>query len=92
MIVEDFNFDEPKTKELLKILNALKVDGKKVLILTKGNLTSVYKSGRNIPKIKILEVDKASTYDIVNNQMMIIQKSAVEDIVNTFRTKSEAVN
>ena len=92
MIVEDFNFDEPKTKELLKILNALKVDGKKVLILTKGNLTSIYKSGRNIPKIKILEVDKASTYDIVNNQMMIIQKSAVEDIVNTFRTKSEAVN
>lgn len=92
MIVEDFNFDEPKTKELLKILNALKVDGKKVLILTKGNLTSVYKSGRNIPKIKILEVDKASTYDIVNNQMMIIQKSAVEDIVNTFRTKSEAIN
>ena len=92
MVVEDFNFDEPKTKELIKILEALKVQGKKVLILTKGNLTDVYKSGKNIPKIKILEAEKASTYDIVNNQMMIIQKSAVEDIVNTFRAKIEAVN
>ncbi|HED06624.1 MAG TPA: 50S ribosomal protein L4 [Ignavibacteria bacterium] len=92
MIVEDFNFEKPKTKELIKILDALKVAGKKVLILTKGNLVSVYISGRNIPKIKILEADKASTYDILNNQVMIIQKSAVEDIVNTFRTKAEAVN
>ena len=92
MIVEDFNFDVPKTKELLNILSALKLNGKKVLILTKNNLISVYKSGRNIPKIKILEADKASTYDIVNNQMMIIQKSALEDIINTFRTKAEAVN
>ncbi len=92
MIVEDFNFDEPKTKQLLRILKALKVQDKKVLILTKGNLTHVYKSGKNIPKLKILEAEKASTYDIVNNQMTIIQKSAVEDIVNTFRTKAEAVN
>jgi len=74
MIVEDFNFEKPKTKELIKILDALKVAGKKVLILTKGNLVSVYISGRNIPKIKILEADKASTYDILNNQVMIIQK------------------
>ena len=92
LIVEDFNFDEPKTKELIKILDALKVKGKKVLILTKGNLPGVYKSGRNIPKIKILEAEKASTYDIVNNQMTIIQKSAIEEIVNTFRAKAEAVN
>ena len=68
------------------------MDGKKVLILTKGNLTSVYISGRNIPKVKILEADKTSTYDILNNQIMVIQKSAVEDIVNTFRTKAEVVN
>lgn len=92
MIVEDFNIEKPKTKELINILDALKVAGKKVLILTKGNLVGVYISGRNIPKIKILEADKASTYDILNNQVMIIQKSAVEDIVNTFRTKAEAVN
>jgi len=92
MVVEDFNFETPKTKELIKILDALKIQGKKVLILTKGNLSGVYKSGRNIPKLQILEAEKASTYDIVNNQMTVIQKSAVEDIVNTFRTKSEAVN
>ena len=37
----------------------------------------VYKSGRNITKVNILEANKASTYDIVNNQLLILQKSAV---------------
>ncbi len=92
MIVEDFNFEQPKTKEFEKMLNALKVSGKKVLLLTKENSTSVYKSGRNIPKVKILEAAQASTYDILNNQMLIVQKGAVEVISKTFVNTKEAVN
>ncbi|OGU81993.1 MAG: 50S ribosomal protein L4, partial [Ignavibacteria bacterium RBG_16_35_7] len=60
VVVEDFNFDSPKTKEFTKILTNLKLSGKKTLLLTNGNLTAVYKSGRNISKVKILEADKAS--------------------------------
>ena len=74
------------------MLNALKVSGKKVLLLTKENSTSVYKSGRNIPKVKILEAAQASTYDILNNQMLIVQKGAVEVISKTFVNTKEAVN
>lgn len=91
MIVEDFNFDSPKTKEFAKILSSLKLEGKKTLLLTNGNLTAVYKSGRNIPKIKILEADKASTYDIVNNQVLLVQKGGIELINKSFDIK-EAVN
>ena len=69
-IVEDFNFEEPKTKEFINILNALEVNGKKILLLTNGKLETVFKSGRNIPKVKILEASKASTYDILNNQVL----------------------
>jgi large subunit ribosomal protein L4 len=46
---------------------------------------NVVKSGRNIPKLGILEADKASTYDFVNNQILLIQKSAVEVLQNTFK-------
>lgn len=92
LVVEDFNLDAPKTKEFAKILSALKVDGKKVLLLTESNNQNVYKSGRNISKVKVLEAAKASTYDVLNNQVLILQKSAVKVIENTFATNAEAVN
>lgn len=91
VVVEDFNFDVPKTKELTSILDAIKVKGKKALLLTSGNLENVYKSGRNIAKVKVLEAVKASTYDILNNQVLILQKSAVQDIEKTFSNPIEKV-
>jgi len=92
IIVEDFNFEKPKTKEFTGMLDALKVPGKKVLLLTNGKQETVYKSGRNISKVKVLEAEKASTYDILNNQVLIIQKSAVETISNSFKNKKEVEN
>lgn len=91
MVVEDFNFDSPKTKEFAKILSSLKIDGKKTLLLTNGNLQSIFKSGRNIPKVKIMEADKASAYDIVNNQILLLQHGGVALINKSFGIK-EAVN
>jgi len=92
MIIQDFSFETPKTKEFSKILQALKAEGKRVLFLTGSTDTIVYKAGRNIPKVKILEASKASTYDILNNQVLILQKSAVEELVKTFADNREAVN
>jgi large subunit ribosomal protein L4 len=92
LVVEDFNLDQPKTKDFTKILSALKVTGKKVLLLTETNNPNVYKSGRNIPKVKILEASKASTYDLLNNQILILQKSAVKVIENTFAENAEVVS
>ena len=92
MVLQDFTFDAPKTKEFSKILDAFNINDKKVLLLTGSTDHIVYKSGRNIPKVKIMEAGKASTYDILNNQMLILQKSAVEVISNTFAEKSEVVN
>ncbi|MCP5061332.1 MAG: 50S ribosomal protein L4 [Ignavibacteriae bacterium] len=82
VVVEDFNFESPKTKDFNAILKALNLNGKKTLLLTGENLVNVYKSGRNIDKINILEATIASPYDILNNQVLLMQKSAVEKIVN----------
>ncbi len=92
IIVEDFSFEKPKTKDFLNFLNTFKINGKKVLLLTDKKAETVYKSGRNIPKIKVLEAYKASTYDILNNQVLVLQKSAVDVINNSFKSKEEAVN
>jgi large subunit ribosomal protein L4 len=93
IVVEDFNFEKPKTKDFQNFLNSLKLSGKKVLLLTNGKSENVYKSGRNIAKVKILEAAKASTYDILNNQILVLQQGAIDAISRTFENnKSEAVN
>jgi len=84
VIIEDFNFESPKTKDFVNVLSALNLKGKKTLLLTNGTLATVYKSGRNIPKVNIMEAEKASTYDILNNQILLMQKGAVEKFVGTF--------
>ncbi|HSL88962.1 MAG TPA: 50S ribosomal protein L4 [Ignavibacteriaceae bacterium] len=92
IVIEDFSLEKPKTKDFTKILEALKIDGKKVLMLTSSFSDQVYKSGRNVPKVKVLEANKASTYDILNNQVLVLQKSAVKVIEATFGNNGEAVN
>lgn len=92
LVVEDFSFEAPKTKDFSAILESLKLNGKKILLLTNGYSEIVYKSGRNIPKVKVLEAQKASTYDILNNQVLVVQKSAVQELNNTFAIKEVTVN
>lgn len=78
VVVEDFSFEGPKTKELAAVLKALSLHGKKTLLLTTKTEGAVYKSGRNIPAVNVREADKASTYDILDTQVLLIQKSAVD--------------
>lgn len=80
MIIEDFNFDEPKTKNFAAVLDALKITGKKTLLLTSDNQPNVYKSGRNIEKVSVIEAEKASAYDFLNNQVVVLQQGAIEKL------------
>ena len=83
VVVEDFNFESPKTKEFASVIKSLNLEGKKILLLTSDNLENVYKSGRNISKVNILEASNASTYDLVNNQVLVLQKGALDKIVSS---------
>lgn len=84
-VVEDFSFDTPKTKDMTALLSALELGKSKTLLLTAKSDVNVYKSGRNIPRLNILPADKASTYELVNNQVLLFQKSAIEVLHNTFK-------
>lgn len=87
IVVEDFSFEVPKTAKFSGILNALKINDKKVLLLTGAVNTNVYKSGRNIPAVSILEATKPSTYEILHADILVIQESAVQEIENNLIAK-----
>ncbi|CAN5618353.1 50S ribosomal protein L4 [soil metagenome] len=80
MIVEDFSFDKPRTKDLQGILKALKLDSTKTLLLLGVKNDHVYKSGRNLQKVNVLVSDNAATYDLLNNKMIVMQRSAINNI------------
>ncbi|MBU1098633.1 MAG: 50S ribosomal protein L4 [Bacteroidetes bacterium] len=84
IVVEDFNFDTPKTQDFVKILDALKLTGKKTLLLTNGTQENIYKSGRNVKKVSVREADKVSAYELLNSQILLLQKGAVEKLESTF--------
>jgi large subunit ribosomal protein L4 len=85
MVVEDFSFDEPKTREMALVLKALNLGSVKTLLLTPATDQNVVKAGRNISVLNVQEANKASTYDFVNSKVLLIQKSALEVLQNTFK-------
>jgi len=84
-VVEDFTIERPKTKEMIEVLKALSVTGKKTLLLTPKKDDGILRSGRNIPSFSVREAANASTYEIVNNQILVIQKSAVGALQNSLK-------
>ncbi len=77
VVVEDLSFAEPKTANLVSVLKALNLTNDKVLILTPGTDLAIYKSGRNVKKVAVLEANKPSTYEIVNAVKVVVLESAL---------------
>ncbi|HBH48985.1 MAG TPA: 50S ribosomal protein L4 [Bacteroidales bacterium] len=76
MVVEDFSFEAPKTKEYAAILNSLNLADKKSLVVLDENNKNVYLSSRNIKKAQVISIDELSTYDIMNcNSIVFSEKS-----------------
>jgi large subunit ribosomal protein L4 len=84
MIVDDFTVNQPRTKEVAAILKALSLETTKTLLLVPAYDKNLWLAGRNIPTLEIREAALASTYDVLNNQMLLIQKSALPVIEQTF--------
>lgn len=87
MIVEDFSYDAPKTKQVVELLTALKLDGKKVLLLTPENDKNIFISARNIPGVNVLEASKPSTYEIMKADVVVFQESAISVLENSIEPK-----
>lgn len=83
IVVDSLAFEEPKTKEMLKMLEALKAD-KKALIVTKDKDVNTIKSAANIQGVRTEIVTAMNVYDIVNHGSLILTKDAVEKIEEVY--------
>lgn len=80
MILDSFTMDNPKTKEFLSVLNNLKVQDDKTLIVMPANDRNTYLSSRNIQRHKVMIVDYINTYDILDSDKVIFVGNSVEVI------------
>jgi large subunit ribosomal protein L4 len=80
LVLEDFNFDAPKTKNFIDVLKALEVENKKSLIVLGGSNNNVYLSSRNFKGSEVITSSELSTYKIMNANKVILIESALEGI------------
>ena len=86
-VVEDFDFDTPKTKSFNAILDALGLSDKKSLLVLGSVSKNVYMSARNLQRAEVVTDTELSTYKIVNAQHLILAESAVNSINSNLNTK-----
>ena len=79
-VLEDFNFEAPKTKEFTAVLKALNLDSKKSLFVLGAPNNNVYLSSRNLKGSEVITNSELSTYKILNANQVVLLESAVEGI------------
>ena len=80
VVVEDFQLEAPKTKELMAIAKNLKVDGKKTLFVMPENNKNVYLSARNLQKADVVEAKNVNTYKVLDADVLVIAESSLKTI------------
>ncbi|MCF6180799.1 50S ribosomal protein L4 [Lutibacter sp.] len=80
LVVEDFSFEAPKTKNITSVLKALGVENKKSLFVLAEPNNNVYLSSRNLKSVKIVMNTGLSTYELLNANKIIFSESSLEGI------------
>jgi large subunit ribosomal protein L4 len=79
-VLEDFNFEAPKTKNYTSLLKSLSFQDKKTLLVLPESNPNIAKSGRNIQNTKIITVSQINTYDVMNADQLIFVESSINKI------------
>lgn len=77
-IIEDFSFDVPKTKEYINIVNSLKINNNKILIVLNKPNKNIYLSSRNLKYSKVVSISELTTYDIMNCSVIVFVESSLD--------------
>ena len=80
IVVEDFNFEAPKTKEFLAVAKNLNVEGKKLLMVLPEANKNVYLSARNLQKSECILAANVNTYKVLNADVMVVTENSLKVI------------
>ena len=84
-VLEDFNYEVPKTKEFIEFRNNLEVADKKMLLVLSEQNKNIYLSSRNIKDVKVVTISELSTYDIMNAKVLLFVENSIEPLHKLFR-------
>ncbi|MFM7487048.1 MAG: 50S ribosomal protein L4 [Cytophagales bacterium] len=84
-VLEDFNFEAPKTKQYTAMLKSLSLADKKTLVVLPANNQNVVLSGRNIQNTKIITASQLNTFDVMNADQLVLVESSIETINNLLK-------
>ena len=85
VVVEDFNFETPKTKDFVAFLTSLGLENKKSLIVLGDTNNNVYLSSRNLERSEVVTNSGLNTYKIVNATSLVLTESALEGIESNLK-------
>lgn len=83
VVVEDLNFEAPKTKEFVNFAKNLKLDGQKVVFVLENQNKNVFLSARNIEQASVYTASELNTYRVLNNKTLVLTESSVA-VLNQF--------
>jgi large subunit ribosomal protein L4 len=84
-VLENFNFELPKTKEFVNLRNNLDVADKKMLLVLSEQNKNIYLSSRNLQDVKVVTVSDLTTYDIMNASIVLFLENSIEPLHKLFR-------
>ncbi|WP_102399166.1 50S ribosomal protein L4 [Haloimpatiens massiliensis] len=82
LVLESLQMEAPKTKEMVKVLNAF--EAKKTLIVVAEKDVNVYKSARNIEGVSVIPVNNLNVYDLLRYERLLVTKDAVAKIEEVY--------
>ena len=80
VVVEDFTFETPKTKDFINVTKNLKVEGKKVLLVLPETNKNVYLSARNLQRAEVMEAANINAYKVLNADVLVVTENSLEKI------------
>jgi len=80
IVLEDFNFEAPKTKDFINVLKALELDNKKSLFVLGESNNNVYLSSRNLKGSVVVTTSELNTYKVLNAGKVVLLEGAISDI------------
>ena len=83
VVVEDFTFETPKTKDFVNVVNNLKVAGKKLLVVLPEANKNVYLSARNLERTNLAIASALNTYTVLNAETLVVTENALKAIEET---------
>jgi large subunit ribosomal protein L4 len=87
IVLEDFSFEAPKTKEMMKMGNNLNIGNKKSLFVLPEQNKNIYLSSRNVQGVEVVTAGELSTYEIMKASTLVLVESAVDVLQATFENQ-----